>query len=223
MIGLGARLIPEARSLFELERMIPVQPTAVKHRALARAKSSLAVLPSAISFDVASIRGAGFSRRGLAAAAFLAATFGAGAYGLAEWLAHHRHEGPPSADAVPHRVRPGLRTSHVRSQAPAGDPLPPLPPVPAAVPHAAPSEVGLLTHARRSMMQGDFEGALPLLALHARRYPVGRLAEEREALRVRVLVALGRGDDAKRAARSFARRFPASPLGPVVAELTQQP
>lgn len=73
------------------------------------------------------------------------------------------------------------------------------------------------------MMHGDFAGALPWLALHARQFPGGRLAEEREALRIRVLVALNRSDDANRAARSFAHRFPGSALTPVLAEITQQP
>jgi hypothetical protein len=71
------------------------------------------------------------------------------------------------------------------------------------------------------VVHGNFAGALPLLTLHARRFPHGRLTEEREALRVKVLVGLDRRTEARRAARSFARVFPKSPLGPVVAEITQ--
>jgi len=231
MIGLGARLIPEARSLFEVERVVPAQPTPVRQRALARANASLAVIPvAAVSLEIEPAGGRRFSRLAVGLAAFLAATFGAGAYGLAEWLAHHRHAAPVTAISTSSRPTAGPRISRPRSTVAAPLAAPPAPPAPQPPPlaptsfrGAAPNELALLTQARDSVMHGDFAGALPLLARHARLFPNGALAEERDALWVRVLVGLDRHPDAQRAARFFAHRHPKSPLGPVVAEITQTP
>jgi TolA-binding protein len=64
----------------------------------------------------------------------------------------------------------------------------------------------------------DFSSALVLVAEHARRYPNGRLAEEREALRIRSLAGSGRTADARRAIAAFAARFPRSVLLPRLQE-----
>jgi hypothetical protein len=56
----------------------------------------------------------------------------------------------------------------------------------------------------------DFPGALALVAEHSRRFPKGRLAEEREALRVRSLIGSQRMDEARRAIAEFEVRFPRS-------------
>ena len=61
--------------------------------------------------------------------------------------------------------------------------------------------------------------ALPPIAEHARRFKNGRLAEEREALRVKALVGLGRMEDARRAAAGFKARFPYSVLLPAVSQM----
>jgi pimeloyl-ACP methyl ester carboxylesterase len=58
--------------------------------------------------------------------------------------------------------------------------------------------------------------ALAALERHARRFVRGRLAEERESLRVPTLVMLGRSDEARRAAARFHARFPSSLCAPVV-------
>jgi len=57
-----------------------------------------------------------------------------------------------------------------------------------------------------------------LIAEHARRFPNGRLAEEREALRVRSLADSGRMADARRAVAAFGARFPRSVLLPRLQE-----
>jgi hypothetical protein len=61
-------------------------------------------------------------------------------------------------------------------------------------------------------MRGDYTDVLAILAEHERRYPAGRLSEEREVLRVKALVGLGRGGEARRAAASFRLHFPRSVL-----------
>ena len=48
---------------------------------------------------------------------------------------------------------------------------------------------------------------------------MGRLTEEREALRVRVLAGLGRDDDARHVAADFESNFPHSPLLRTVSQM----
>ena len=102
-----------------------------------------------------------------------------------------------------------------------------LPPAPiAAQAPAAPSrgeaareELRLLRQARAAVARTDFAAALPPLTEHARRFKDGRLAEEREALRVKALAGLGRTDEARRAAAAFKARFPRSVLLPIVSQM----
>jgi hypothetical protein len=81
---------------------------------------------------------------------------------------------------------------------------------------AAREELRLLRQARAAVSRADYAGAMPPIAEHARRFRDGRLAEEREALRVKALAGLGRTDEARRAAAAFEERFPRSVLLPAV-------
>jgi len=74
------------------------------------------------------------------------------------------------------------------------------------------AELALLRRAQQAYASEDFTTALRLLAEHGRRFPNGRLAEEREALRVRALGSSGRAEAARAGAKSFAARFPRSVL-----------
>jgi TolA-binding protein len=76
------------------------------------------------------------------------------------------------------------------------------------------AELALLRRAQSAYAGGDFSGALLKLGEHAKRFPNGRLTEEREALRVRSLVSAGRTSLARSAFAAFARRFPRSVLLP---------
>jgi hypothetical protein len=75
-------------------------------------------------------------------------------------------------------------------------------------------ELGLLQRAQTAYAQHDCPRALMLLAEHGRRFPHSRLAEERDALRVRALGCAGHRREAQRAAAAFAARFPRSVLLP---------
>jgi hypothetical protein len=81
------------------------------------------------------------------------------------------------------------------------------------------AELHLLRRARAAVARGEFAAALPPIAEHARRFRDGRLAEEREALRVKALAGLGRNDEARRAAAAFEARFPRSVLLPAVSQM----
>jgi hypothetical protein len=93
---------------------------------------------------------------------------------------------------------------------------PPKPALSAARPEreAGASELELLGRAQAAYSHRDFGRAIGLIAELTRRFPNGHLAEEREALRVRSLSALGNTDEGRRAAAAFASRFPRSVLLP---------
>ena len=80
------------------------------------------------------------------------------------------------------------------------------------------AELELLQRAQAAYTQRDFPEALALVGEHTRRFPKGHLAEERDALRVRSLVGMGRAGEAKSAATNFAAQFPRSVLLPRLRE-----
>jgi hypothetical protein len=80
------------------------------------------------------------------------------------------------------------------------------------------AEIDLLQRAQSEYASQDFPDALVLVAEHARRFPTGRLAEEREAMRVRSLAGLGRSDEACRALTAISVRFPRSVFLPGLRE-----
>ncbi|HWP06193.1 MAG TPA: hypothetical protein VNN72_10645, partial [Polyangiaceae bacterium] len=110
------------------------------------------------------------------------------------------------------------RASVPSAKAPPAPPLQPVAPPP-AVPESAPAasnaarpqrarrtdeaELELLRAAHSAYQSRQFANALVLVGEHARRYPNGLLAEEREALRVRSLAGAGRTEEARRAAVAF--------------------
>ncbi|HEY8924478.1 MAG TPA: hypothetical protein VIU64_08860, partial [Polyangia bacterium] len=86
-----------------------------------------------------------------------------------------------------------------------------------SAPRAALSdELRVLAPARQAVARRDFGAALAAISEHARRFREGRLAEEREALRVKALAGLGNVKEARAASAEFRRRFPRSALLPAV-------
>lgn len=73
-------------------------------------------------------------------------------------------------------------------------------------------EQRLLDQARAALTDGAADRALGALSQHARRYAHGVLSMEREALRVRALVAADRRDAARATAERFVARWPSSAL-----------
>lgn len=68
----------------------------------------------------------------------------------------------------------------------------------------------LLERATTALVRNDATSALAALREHARRFPRGELAEEREVLLVRALRASGQSDAANERAQDFKRQFPSS-------------
>ncbi|MDP3216206.1 MAG: hypothetical protein Q8S73_19010, partial [Deltaproteobacteria bacterium] len=74
-----------------------------------------------------------------------------------------------------------------------------------------PAELRWIERAQTALAAGDPGAAQAALRGHARAFPRGHLAEEREALSVQALCASGRAEEARRAAAAFVARHPTSP------------
>lgn len=77
-------------------------------------------------------------------------------------------------------------------------------------------ELALVQTARTAIARGNYAGALDATDEHARRFPRGHLAEERESLAIQALAGLGRGDEARARATKFRAKYPQSLLLPAV-------
>jgi hypothetical protein len=212
-------LPPEVRALLEHERAVPPLSATTRARAIARARAALV---AGIDRPVAPVP---VRRHRWVAAAAVICILG-GAVGAAAY--QFRALMTPAAAPEIHPL-PAKKTVAV---APVAVPAPIVEeaPAPAVEPHArtekplskadaARAELKLLRQARAAVAREDYASALPPIAEHTRRFKDGRLAEEREALRVKALAGLGRTDEARRAASAFRARFPRSVLLPAVSRM----
>jgi len=187
----------------------------VRARLLARARAASKEKPVP---SVADLFAFPQPRRRLAFAA--AALLAFSAAGAAAALHSRASSHSPAAPASPVRARPapapGAAPGPLSSTEPIAEPAYESP-----AEHARRSvspqesyaaELSLLQRAHSRYNARAFSAALALLAEHAHRFPHGRLAEEREAFRVRSLEAAGREPEARRALDEFGRRFPRSAL-----------
>ena len=71
-------------------------------------------------------------------------------------------------------------------------------------------ERSLIEIARAGLARGDGDAALNAVRDHAKRFPEGVLAEEREALAVQALAVQGNADQARARARAFRAKYPGS-------------
>jgi len=215
----------ELEAILQRGRAIRPLPDVVRARALARARATVAASAESAPVPAAVTPARGHGRR-IALAAGLALLVGAAGAGAAirgGVLERFRSAPPPAPaeriapprpqvlPAVAQEPEPIAKTKTIEKRRPARPPT-------AQESYAA--EVGLLRRAHVAYASQDFSSALVLVAEHARRFPNGRLAEEREALRVRSLVSSGRTDEARRAVAAFAARFPRSVLLPRLREAT---
>ncbi len=137
--------------------------------------------------------------------------------------------GEPAAPPAASVVKPSAlgASSSVREQQalaadiPPSEPLVPARPEPQSRPSSSAkgegarsiqSELELIRGAQKHLHRNDARAALALLSEHARRFPSGALAEEREASRVFALCQLGDAAGARSLAERFVRRSPNSPF-----------
>jgi hypothetical protein len=107
--------------------------------------------------------------------------------------------------AAPARTDTRSQTGRVAAQAPTVAPA-----STAVTSQAVPPELTLLSRAQRLLAQ-DPRAALEVTDEHARSYPGGAFAEEREALAIDALRRLGRRQELQARARAFLQRYPTSP------------
>ena len=220
----GPPLPPEAEALLAREREIAPLPPSVRERVMVRARASLrsgaVAAPMQAPMQAPMIARAPTRSRWAITAGVLcvaSAAMGAAAYEIrVHWPTAPLVAPPPPA---PPKVFAPAATP--AAAPPVAEPSPPetehLAPAPrAAKQPVSIDELRLLRQARAAVAAQDFGGALPPLVEHARRFRDGRLAEEREALRVKALAGLGHTDEARRAAGQFEARFPRSVLLPAV-------
>ena len=231
-------LPPSVEALLVHERAPLSQPEIVRARILARAREALRAAPTV----PLSPRGTTVSSRRFLFAAAAAITLLAGVAAAYQMLGRPT---PPT----PHKLGPARATAQIPVEPPSTATEPTLKraeatvPTPAAtpLPTADPGrrsltaskrasrqsggregwmeELQLLGRARQSDAHDNYPEVLALVAEHERTYPDGRLAEEREVLRVKALVGLGRGGEARRAAVKFRRQFPRSVLLPKIEDM----
>ena len=99
-------------------------------------------------------------------------------------------------------------------------------PPPRALPAPAPveatrdedlaAESRLVDTARSALAHGDYAAALVAVTNHERRFPHGRLAEEREALQIQALAGAHQDSEARTRAEAFRARYPDSFFLPLV-------
>lgn len=216
----------ELDALLERGKAIPQAPADARARVLARARRTLAVPPLYQLEEVDAPAPRRFPLRvGAYAVAFVAGVAAAAVALNGVWprsserpqapvtttLQHPSpvaHDAPAApGSALPEPTAPEKSTSETQTSIPT--------PRSARSAHARPSddaELELLRAAHSAYQAHDFSKALVLVGEHARRFPSGMLAEEREALRVRSLAGAGRIAEARRAAAQFAKHFPRSVL-----------
>jgi hypothetical protein len=132
----------------------------------------------------------------------------------------------PSASASP--TDPAAQSPRLPSGTPPSArerlpaPRPPLPPASAPARDAPlERERTLLDMSRTALARGDAAAALASLDTHAREFPRGQLAEEREVMTIQALVATRRLSEARQRAAAFRTTYPASALLPVIDEAVQ--
>ena len=201
----GGVMESEVQAVLERGRTVRRLPDAVRARALARARAAIVAESRVLTMAAMPVPGRRF--RIALAASFAVAVGAAGATAaLRTTVFAHDRGGPPPAAVASQPV-----AATVVPMA-AADPEPIAPARASRFTTAQESyraEVGLLQRAQAAYVNRNFSAALALVAEHGRRFPNGRLAEEREALRVRSLAAAGRRGEARRAANDLRAPVPA--------------
>jgi hypothetical protein len=234
LVRMAPGFCPAVEALLDHERSIVPQVAIVRARALARARAALG------ECDWALLPGPGRRLRRLfvAAAASVALLASAAAafqltrassswplptgapvsqamrYAQAAPTASAAEASPPPAQkAAPAPSTPATSTAPAKASAPSRPTSQP------AKDDGVLDELRLLERAQKSDARGDFAAVLAITTDLERRYSAGRLREERDVLRLRALVGLGKSSEARSLATRFRRDFPRSVLLPKLDEM----
>ena len=213
----------DLEGILRAERDAEGAPDVAQGRVWSRVQGTLGIAAGAgaagtAASGQASATGAGISAGlGVKTALALVSIVAAGAIGLVSTrhvrepararVETGRTERPPRTAPAPIVVTPPAATAAPESPAPA--------PPRAASPRPdrdvdLEAERAALASARTAIATSDGAGAVTALADHVRRWPRGRLSEERDGLYVRALVLAGRPDEARARADRFRASHPGS-------------
>jgi TolA-binding protein len=220
--------VRELESFFAVERVIVPEPEEVRERVIERARAALS--PKVLTLSANSPRPSGVSV-GVATAFGVTLTALCAAAFLAGYRVRNRNVEPTGIVTA---TAPSVVIQQVPSHSVVVALIPVAPPASQlawdyeAVRPAKPNKNGnvkspidvetyakelrVLQPARQAVAQQDFGAALSAIAEHQQLFPSGRLTEEREALRVKALLGLGRTAEAQRAGAAFHTNFPRSAL-----------
>ena len=227
----------QIEELLSVERELEPQPEDVCRRVLRRARASV----PRILYAHRAAAVPGRPRRWVvgqiaAAAVVLSSLCSAAFYAGYRLKSHHGGPVPAATPAATPGTTEGSNPGGVSESVDPGVSVAPLwkPAASAAAPNRAPraalpakgkrtvpartasdayaAELRVLQLAQRAVAGRDYPTALAAIAEHRRQFPAGRLAEEREALRVKALLGLGRSAEAQYAGMVFRERFPQSAL-----------
>jgi hypothetical protein len=223
--------VSELEPFFAAERDLVPGPEELRNRVMARAWASLQGNPPLFGGERAAR-----PRRVKIGLAAVAAVMLSAMCGLAFFAGYHTKSGNPATPPKALSVTPvTAQQVPVPSIVVAIVPVTPAPllsasagPTPAVVHldkvnpvgtaktaldlEAYTKELRVLQPARQAVARGDFTSALAAIGEHQSLFPSGKLAEEREALRITALLGLGRTAEAQRAGAAFRARFPHSAL-----------
>lgn len=206
---------PQLQRLLDQAKAVRPVPQATRARVLRRAQSGALLGSSLATPGVPWPRSGGSTLSWLGGAAVVVGLAGAGVALQLRKPASVAH-GPSAAQVTsarePQPVAVLASAAPIAAVPVASQPVMPHVSRPAPVTDSYAAELALLRDAQAAYGSHDFGSALRLLAEHGRRFPSGRLAEEREALRVRALSSSGQSQAASIAAHAFAARFPRSVL-----------
>lgn len=121
----------------------------------------------------------------------------------------------PAPPPTPPQQPPPVRGVPPTAPPPLTQPPPSPPPSPSPEPGTLIEELRLLRKAQVHLKKEQLKDALSVLEEHARRFPEGQVAEERQALQAITLCKLGR-PEGREAAKAFLQAHPASPQAPRV-------
>jgi hypothetical protein len=220
-------LDPDLRDLFDAERARPGMPAAARERVLSRLAPVVGAAPAPDPAPAPSIPTSTLLTVTAFGAGILAGV--AGYAGLSSPAPAALRDGmaPPAVVLVVHTTTREVVPD--AAEAPVAEDAPSAPVAEAASATAsarAPSgrdtdlaaERAVLEVARTALARGDHDAALAALAGYTRKFPQGRLREERDSLQVHALAAAGRKDEARAEADRFRARTPDSMLLPGVEE-----
>jgi len=217
-------IVPDIEWLLAVERELVPEPDDVRNRAIRRARASVPRILQLRPTTSVPSRPPRLKLGRAAAAAVVLTSLCAAAFYTGYQIKTHASSSPapvltaprpvvaPKSSVAPPESVPVVQQEPVTLTPPPGRAKSAASAKISAEEDAYAMELRVLQPAQQAVARQDFVSALATIREHQRRFPSGKLAEEREALRVKALLGLGRFQEARRAGAAFRTHFPHSAL-----------